>query len=351
MVSALATGHRALGHRVAVAAVLDRPEANGQHAFLDGLARRDVDIHQIVVGARRYREEHAAIVHLCARLRPDVVHTHGNRADVVGGSAARRARMATVSTVHGYTGGGWRNAVYEWMQRRSIRHADAVVAVSRPLVGLLTGAGVPAGRVHLIPNAFSPAAPVVSRIEARRALGMPEQGFFVGWIGRLSAEKGPDVLVDALALTPADIGAVFIGTGKEGAALRARAMRIGVEPRVRWAGPVPSAAARLTAFDVVVLSSRTEGTPIVLLEAMSAGVPVIVTPVGGVPDVVSAAEALMVPPDRPDLLAEAIVAVRDDPAGAAERARAARQRLEVAFAPAPWLDAYAALYDRVAGDA
>ena len=117
---------------------------------------------------------------------------------------------------------------------------------------------------------------------------------------------------------------------------------------MRWHGFMANAGRLYAAFDVFVLSSRTEGTPIALLEAMSAGVPIVATSVGGVPDVVSRNEALLVPSDDPVALADAIRSVYSDPTAAATRACAAQQRLSQNFAAAPWLAAYEALYRNIA---
>jgi glycosyltransferase involved in cell wall biosynthesis len=111
---------------------------------------------------------------------------------------------------------------------------------------------------------------------------------------------------------------------------------------------VTEAAPLFPAFDVFVLSSRTEGTPIVLFEAMAAGVPVVATAVGGVPGVVSPAEAVLIPPGDPASLAAAIRTTLRDPAAARERTRAARQRLEREFGAQPWLERYDVVYRRVA---
>src|SRR5206468_931748 len=136
------------------------------------------------------------------------------------------------------------------------------------------------------PNAWRRIAPALDRDAARRTLGIPREDFVVGWVGRLSVEKGPDVLLEALPhlnTVPLTISLIGGGTGAEQRALRARADKLGVADHIRWHGVVPDAERVYTAFDVCVLSSRTEGTPVVLFEAMAAGVPVVATAVGGVP--------------------------------------------------------------------
>src|SRR2546430_15130133 len=104
--------------------------------------------------------------------------------------------------------------------------------------------------------------------------------------------------------------------------MRARAVKLGVADHIRWHGVVPDAERVYTAFDVCVLSSRTEGTPVVLFEAMAAGVPVVATAVGGVPDVLSAEEAVLVASEDPVGLAAGIRDVYADADAAARRARA-----------------------------
>ena len=107
---------------------------------------------------------------------------------------------------------------------------------------------------------------------------------------------------------------------------------------------MPQASRFFTAFDVFVLSSRNEGVPIVLFEAMAARVPIVATRVGGVPDVVTAADAVLVPPDNPSALAGAIRAVYTDPDTARLRASAAQQKVGDEFGLLPWLQAYETIY-------
>ncbi len=335
VVRALTGGQAAHGDRVHVVAILDDPKPE-RHAFLDSLV---VEHTVLVVPPRAYGRERAAVAAFCDRWRPDVVHTHGYRTDVIDSGVARRMGLPTVTTVHGFTGTGWRGRVYERLQRRAFRRFDAVVAVSRPLVSLLTNDGIAPSHVHLIPNAWS-ARPFATRAEARAALGLGP-GFVAGWIGRLSREKAPDVFLAALGSLDTSVTGAIVGDGRERAGLAAQSTR------VAWLGRVDDAARYITAFDVLVLSSRTEGTPMVLFEAMAAGVPVVATAVGGVPDVVSEREALLVPSEQPDALAAAIAAVRDDPTSARTRAAAAATRLSTEYAVGPWVERYATVYRSV----
>jgi glycosyltransferase involved in cell wall biosynthesis len=343
VVTMLARGHGAMGHRVCVAALVD--PAGGTHSFLDALEAQDVMVAPIALPTRAYGRERDAVRRLCVQLRPDVVHTHGYRSDVVDGSVARAAGIPVVSTVHGFTGGGMRNRAYEWIQERAFRDFDAVVAVSEPIVQRLARRGIERSRIHVIPNAFDGVAAVVERATARERLGIPSGDSAIGWVGRLSEEKGPDIFVESLALLSRPLpGVSIVGGGPDEAALRERAARLGVSGSVRWHGVVRGAGALLGAFDMLVLSSRTEGVPIVLLEAAAAGTPIVATRVGGVPSMFSDEEALLVPADDPRALAAAIDAVRSDPEAARARAEAARTRLERDFAPRPWLERYEELY-------
>jgi glycosyltransferase involved in cell wall biosynthesis len=214
---------------------------------------------------------------------------------------------------------------------------------------------VPAARVYLAVNAFVPVLAPLTRARARAELGLAPEGTYAGWVGRLAREKGADVMLQALAHLAPEVRLCIIGDGAERAALERLAERLRIRERVRWHGVVPDAARVLGAFDVVVVSSRREGTPIVLLEAMAAGTPVVTTRVGGIPDVVSPAEAMLVDADDPRGLAAAVAATLSDAAAAARRADAARVRLAHDFAVEPWLDRIDTVYDaavrRVGGSA
>jgi glycosyltransferase involved in cell wall biosynthesis len=206
------------------------------------------------------------------------------------------------------------------------------------------------GQLSCIPNAWAPQRDPLDASAARSALGIgPDGGFQIGWVGRLEREKGPDVLLEALALLR-DVSwqATLIGEGQELATLQQLAMRLGLADRVRFHGAVADAARLYRAFDVVALSSRTEGTPIVLFEAMAAGTPVVATAVGGVPDVVTDSTAVLVPSEDPAALSRALRDVFVDRPAACRRAERAAGVLGERYAAGAWLQAYEALYLRVA---
>jgi glycosyltransferase involved in cell wall biosynthesis len=346
VVEMLATGLAARGHDVRVV-VFAAPGA-AQAPVVSSLRSGGIDVETRIVPGRAYLQERRETIELCRRVGPAVVHTHGYRADVLDAPGARRDGFPTVTTAHGFAGGDLKNRLYEGLQIRAFRRFDAVVAVSARMADFLVARGVPSARVHTIVNAWRPGPPPLARAAARAALGVSPDGFRVGFVGRLSREKGADVLLEALArLRPHGVLASVLGDGRERRALEAAAARLGIADAVTWHGVVPDAGLLMPAFDALVMPSRTEGTPVALFEAMAASVPAVVTAVGGVPDVVSDADVILVLPDRPGALADAILRVRRDPNGARGRAESARRRLADRFGDGPWLDAYERLYAQV----
>ena len=342
---ALAAGHARRGHSVRVAAVLS--ETSGGHSFIDALTRDGVATTVLHIGARGYRAERRAIRALCRDLQPDVVHTHGFRSDVVDGGVARREHLPVVSTCHGFIEGDFKGRLYQTLQRRALRRFDAVIAVSEQIADRLRAANIDERTIHLIPNAFSPSRDMFSRDAARAELGVPA-GPVIGWVGRLSAEKGPDLALEAFAR----VGGlrsrlVVIGDGRERMQLLDQAQSLGIADRIIWCGTVANAGRFFAAFDAFLLSSRTEGTPISLLEAMAANVPIVATRVGGVPQVLDESCAHMVAAGNVDAMARALTSVLTDVSHANARATVARSRLAARFAVDDWLDRHEALYRAV----
>jgi len=161
----------------------------------------------------------------------------------------------------------------------------------------------------------------------------------------MGKEKAPDVMVDAAGRV-SDAVARFsmVGTGPMERECRALADSLGIGARMDWHGAVDNVGASLAAFDVLVLTSWTEGTPMVLLEAMAAGVPIVTTAVGGIPEVVSSQEAYLCPPGSVVDIAGAIDAVLADPEGACSRAAAARLRMDRELDVGAWIRRHREIY-------
>lgn len=341
VVRLLATGQSRRGHAVTVACSVE----SAGHPFVDTLRGEGVQAVELVVGGRQYARERREFAELIARVRPHVVHSHGYRPDILHLGRARRAGAATVTTLHGFTGGNWRVGLYERLQVRSARRAHAAIAVSTGVADRLE-AGGPRGRVDVIRNAYAPSEAVATREQARQRLAIPGDALAIGWIGRLSAEKGPDVAIKALSrMRESRASLHFIGAGPDEAATRALARTLGVTDRVHFHGAVADAGYLMRAFDVLLLSSRTEGTPMVLLEAMAAETPIVAASVGGVPYILKTDSALLAPSEDAEAFAAALDATLADRELAAARARTAAAVLRNEFGVERWLDRHDELYE------
>ncbi len=315
--------------------------------FAAPLRAHGVTVETIATAPRGYRRQRAAIAERCRAFGPGIVHTHGAHADVLATGAAPAVGAASVTTMHGLVDGDWRNRTYEWMQRLACRRRDAVVAVARPLAERLIASGIAPERMHVVRNAWSPTATAHTRATARQLLGLGPDQFVIGWVGRVSPEKGLDVMLEAFDLAALD-GAhlAIIGDGAARVALERRhpgGATDGGRSR-SWHGRLPEASRFLPAFDVLAVSSRTEGSPMVLLEAMAAHVPVVAARVGGIPDIIGESDALLVPAEDPEALAQAIAAVRRDPPAARRRADGANTRLQLEFDVRRWVERYRYIY-------
>ncbi len=216
------------------------------------------------------------------------------------------------------------------------RLASAFVAVSAPIRDELAGAGIPAARIRSIPNGvdtrrFVP-ADAAERRRARRALALPPVPVVL-YTGRLAPEKGVDVLLDAWAdaRRRGTLGTLcLVGDGPERQALERRARDHGILGAVRFAGATDDVASWLRCADVFALPSREEGLSLALLEAMSSGVAVVATDVGGTADA-AGGTALLVRPADPRALADGIAAALAEPERAGALAEAARRRAVARF--------------------
>jgi glycosyltransferase involved in cell wall biosynthesis len=343
----LARAQAEAGARIQVAAILP-PSPDQPHPFVAAARAEGIDVHTLAVPDRSYLRERRLVARLIRELEPDIVHTHGYRPDILDAPVARRAGVATVTTAHGFTGNTLKNRFYEWTQCRAFRRFDAVIAVANGVRKRLLRSGVPEERIHVVPNAHAAPIPPLPRQHACTELGLPPEGPpVIGWVGRVGPEKGPDTMIRALA-EPAlsEVHLCVVGEGRSVDACRSLAAELRVGDRVRWSGRVDEAGRLMAAFDVLCLSSRTEGTPMVLFEADGAGVVVVATAVGGVPQVLGDGWNLVPPEDAP-ALATALAHALYDPDAANEARERATRRIRTEFDARSWARRHLEIYQRV----
>lgn len=216
--------------------------------------------------------------------------------------------------------------------------------------------GLSPHRLRIIPNgvALLPPTTPARRAAARERLGVPH-GYLVATVGRLAPEKNFPLLLDAFAsafASDADAALVFIGDGSERESLQARATERGIAHRVFFLGWRRDVADLLPGLDAFALSSFSEGLPMAMLEAMSAGVPVVSTAVGDIPNVIVDGEhGLLVASEDGPGMAAALGALRRDPARAAELGAAGQRTVVATYSREGMIDAYCRAYGVPAGPA
>jgi glycosyltransferase involved in cell wall biosynthesis len=304
--------------------------------------------HVVLVKSRRYDKEVRALRDEILRQNTPLLHTHGYRSDFAGALTTfcdRSVRL--ISTAHGFTAGDLRNRMYEWLQLKAMSRAKAVVAVAGPVASVLEKNGVPTRKIHVVRNAWRPPGIMLSREEARAHLGLSLTQRYIGWIGRLSLEKGADVAIEAMSSVPLHSTLVIVGSGREQEALEQLVKKLGMRDRVHFVGLVNDAWKYVKAFDFLLLSSRTEGTPMTLFEAIYGDVPIIASNVGGVPELLSHDSAWLVKPDNGCALGKSIGEALSDPCHGRGKAQRARKNLFDRFGYSEWIDSHEALYERV----
>jgi glycosyltransferase involved in cell wall biosynthesis len=290
------------------------------------------------------------------RVRPDVVHTHQVGPLLYAGPAARAAGVPlVVHTEHGNHLGRLTPWVRRLKARLLWRHAGRSAArffcVSADIAQAVRAAGVESAKVLVVPNGIATADPVdpaeVGR--ARQSLGLPDGAPVVGTVGRLAEVKRQDLLLQAFARVRAgrpSTRLVLVGDGERRAELEALAGELGLTDAVRFAGYQPRPEAYLRLMDVFALTSRTEGMPMALLEAWAAGVPVVASRVGGLPELIREGETglLFDFPDA-DALAALLRRVLDDPTLAQSLGAGGRREVEEKYDERAMARTYAAHYD------
>ena len=303
----------------------------------------------------------AALVELVHFFRTetfDIIHANSTKAGILGALAARIAGRgaAVVYTAHGWVFleplSAIRRNLYLAMEKIAARFRDATIVLSNIErdVALHFKLGT-AETLHVIQHGIEiPEDYFLSKAEARNRLAngswIMDHGTWIGTIANLYPTKGIDILIRAfveLKEPPARL--IIIGDGPERNKLDQLVKELGQKDRVLLTGAIPDAAKLLHAFDIFVLPSRKEGLPYALLEAMAAGLPIIATAVGSVPEIIEQQEnGLLVPPEDAAALGQTLHALSENDSLRMRIGDAARRTFENSYRIERMLSATHALY-------
>jgi glycosyltransferase involved in cell wall biosynthesis len=303
---------------------------------LPGLHREIAPLRDLVATFRLAR--------IMREQRPHILHTHTAKAGAIGRIAvllAGRSRPPiVVHTFHGHVLRGYfgrgRSWLFRWLERRLAGVADALIAVSPEVRDDLVALRVaPPDKFAVIRLGVEldhrVAGGPEARAATRRVMGVADGRFLVGWIGRMTGVKRTDDVLRAFRLLRdrgVDACLCMVGDGPDRERVEQLASELGVMHDCLFTGYQEEIGPFFGAFDVFVLPSGNEGTPVTAIEALATGCPVVATRVGGLPDVVRDGEdGFLVEPGAVEELAERLVRLAADPGLRRTLGTAGRERV------------------------
>lgn len=298
--------------------------------FLETARQSSLPVYPIAERGRFDRAVMDGLFALGKQLQPDLIQSHAVKSHFLVRKSGLHALAPWIAFHHGYTWPDLRARLYNQLDRWSLRRAQAVVTVSRPFQEELVRQGVRQNRIEILHNAIDPqwgrsAREPQAAMALRTKLGIDPARKVILIVGRLSREKDHISLLRAVSqLRELNPHLLIVGEGPERAPIESAVRELSLAGGVTLTGQVSSAEPYYGIADVAVLSSLSEGSPNALLEAMAAGVPVVATAVGGVPEIATHREsALLIPSRDPQALSASIRELLTDQALAESLAKRA----------------------------
>lgn len=289
---------------------------SGNEPLAAAFRRAQLPIHRLTRRPIKHRFSPvftARLTWLARRGGYDLIHSHLHSASVAAAMAARGSGLPLVITHHSMN--TWRRGRHERLGHWADRQAAAVIAVAPNVAEAVSRDGVQA---RIIPNRVTVPDSLWSPAQiraARRELGIPHDAYLISFVGRFSQDKNPVLFVETAARVHAacpEAHFLMLGDGPLRPAAEARARELGLGACLKFAGFRSDAADLLQAIDVLALTSNSEATPLVVLEAMAAGRPVVATAVGGVAEqIVDGETGCVVPPRDAEALTQALLRLRE----------------------------------------
>jgi glycosyltransferase involved in cell wall biosynthesis len=288
---------------------------------------------------------------ICRRERVEIWHGHDYKSNALGLLLRRFWPMRLVTTVHGWVKQTRRTPLYYKIDELCLPRYEAVICVSQDLFDRCLGCGVAAQRCLLVENAIDTQdfSRQLGTEEAKQRLGLKLGSCLIGAVGRLSDEKGFDVLIraaDQLLRAGARIELAIIGEGDAKDRLQALITALGRQDCIHLLGYRADTKDLYSAMDIFALSSLREGLPNVLLEAMAMEVPVVATRVAGIPQLIhDGRNGLLVAASSVEDLAGALARLAAEPLLRVRLRQAARRTIENQYSFVARMERIRALYD------
>lgn len=263
----------------------------------------------------------------------DIVHGHSSKGGAVARLAAFGTRARAYYTLHGLIMMDpllprWKWLMYLLIELGLATWTRRVIAVSPEEQRAAIRLGFGRSRVVMVPNGIGQMR-LTPRADARHTMGVADDAIVIGFVGRLVEQKAPEILIEAFAITANAqplARLALVGNGPLEGPMRELASKLGVADKIIWLGE-RDARGVLAGFDLFALSSRKEGLPYVVLEAMAAGLPVVATTSAGSEIlVIPGVNGAVVPPDDARAFASALIELVSDPARMARCAQGSLQR-------------------------
>ena len=337
------------------ASILGGAEAEAPNSFVAAAREAGIEVDVLSERFRFDTRVAAQLREVVARRAPDIIETHMVKSHFLVKTLGFGRRLPWVAYHHGYTTTDLKMRLYNQLNRWTLPSASRVITVCEPFARQLARSGVAREKISVRHNSISPAPPPgADEVDAlRRRLGLNGEERIILSVGRLSREKGHVDLVEALGElrrlnAGLDFKLLIVGEGPERERVERAGVSVGVGDRIVFAGHTDDVRPFYSLADVLVLPSHSEGSPLVLLEAMSAGLPVVATRVGGVPEIVSDGEsALLVAPRDARGMAAALDRALVDDGLARMLAANASARVAKHFSPASQARALVEIYSRL----
>jgi len=309
--------------------------------YPDGIGK----VHRITL---RNRFDVSAVRKLCSIIREnniDVIHTHGYKSDILGLIAARRCNIKAVSTPHGFSGSvGFKLSMFIKAGTLSYRYFDRVVPLSPELLEDVRGFRVPESKIEYIANGVD-----LSELDRYCKTSSDENNEFqIGYVGQMIPRKGLKDLIDVfhrLWECHTNVRLTMVGDGSQRQELETYAQSLPCSDQIRFLGFQPDRIPIMHEFDLFLMTSRLEGIPRCMMEAMAIGIPVAAYDIPGVDELVTHGKTgSLAPLGDVDMLSSECETLLLDAAQRQHLADNARNMIEETYSAARMADEYMALF-------